>query len=135
MRADDRTRVHEDFLAERIGVVADAAYYSLLALTLLGVVLLGRSFWATRLGRALATSFLTALVLYGFVYYGNYRYRLPYEPLMIVVAATLVTRLWRSRRTISSPDFHDSADLEDPQVVEDDEDERVTSDREIRDLT
>lgn len=90
--------------AERIGVVADAAYYSLLAMTLLGALLLGRSFWATRLGRCIATSFITALVLYGFVYYGNYRYRLPYEPLMVVVAATLVTRLWRSRNTISTAD-------------------------------
>jgi hypothetical protein len=35
------------------------------------------------------------LVLYGFVYYGNYRYRLPYEPLMMVVAALVVDRGWR----------------------------------------
>jgi 4-amino-4-deoxy-L-arabinose transferase-like glycosyltransferase len=82
---------------ERIGVFADAAYYSLLTLTVLGVFLLGRSFWRAPIGRLITCSFVTALVLYGFVYYGNYRYRLPYEPLMIIVAATLLVRLWRWR--------------------------------------
>ena len=79
---------------ERIGVIADFGYYALLTLTLLGAVMLGRSFWGTRFGRVLIASFLTALFLYGFLYYGNYRYRLPYEPVMIVVAATLLTRMW-----------------------------------------
>ena len=88
---------------ERIGVVADAAYYSLLAFTLLGALVLGRSFWGTRAGRLIAASFLTALLLYGFLYYGNYRYRIPYEPLMIVVAATVVTRLWARRHDWAKP--------------------------------
>lgn len=50
--------------------------------------------------RCLAASFCTALFLYGFMYYGNYRYRLPFEPLMIVVASVLVTRLWQHRRDL-----------------------------------
>jgi 4-amino-4-deoxy-L-arabinose transferase-like glycosyltransferase len=83
---------------ERISVVADATYYGLLSLTLLGIALLGRQFWRGKLGRLIATSFFTALFLYGFLYYGNYRYRLPYEPLMIVVAATLLTRMWTQMR-------------------------------------
>jgi 4-amino-4-deoxy-L-arabinose transferase-like glycosyltransferase len=83
---------------ERIGVVADAAYYGLLTLTVLGMVMLGASFWGSRMGRVLTASFLTALFLYGFLYYGNYRYRLPYEPLMIVVTSTLLTRMWTSLR-------------------------------------
>jgi len=37
------------------------------------------------------------LFLYGFLYYGNYRYRLAYEPLMIVVAATFATQTWSRR--------------------------------------
>lgn len=86
--------------SERIGVLADFGYYSLLALTLLAVPMLGRPFWRTRFGRCAAVSFATALVLYGFVYYGNYRYRLPYEPLMIILSATLVTRMWQSRTTL-----------------------------------
>ena len=82
---------------ERIGVIADVGYYGLLTLTVLGVFLLGRGFWRSSIGRVVATSLLTALLLYGFLYYGNYRYRMPYEPMMIVVAATLVTRMFRSR--------------------------------------
>lgn len=82
---------------ERVGVVADAGWFGLLALTVVGGVVLGRRFWSRPIGRLAATSFLTALVLYGFVYYGNYRYRLPYEPLMLVVAATFVVEAWRRR--------------------------------------
>jgi 4-amino-4-deoxy-L-arabinose transferase-like glycosyltransferase len=83
--------------AERIGVVADLGYYGLLSLTVLGGIVLGRRFWASSIGRIVGASFVTALVLYGFVYYGNYRYRAPYEPLMVLVAATLVTSVFRAR--------------------------------------
>ena len=37
------------------------------------------------------------LVVYGFVYYGQFRYRLPMEPLMILVATPLVVSLWQAR--------------------------------------
>jgi len=83
---------------ERIGVLADVGYYGLLTLSLLGAVVLGRAFWGTRMGRVFAASFLTGLFLYGFLYYGNYRYRLPYEPLMVLVAATFLVRLWDWKR-------------------------------------
>lgn len=82
---------------ERVGVVADAGWFGLLALTVLGGVVLGRSFWSRPIGRLAATSFGTALFLYGFAYYGNYRYRLPYEPLMVVIAAAFVVQVWRWR--------------------------------------
>lgn len=88
--------------AERIGVIADAGYFSLLALTVLGGLWLGRSFWRTPVGRLIATSFLTALFLYGFLYYGNYRYRMPYTPMMIVVAATFLARSWTLRPSVRS---------------------------------
>jgi 4-amino-4-deoxy-L-arabinose transferase-like glycosyltransferase len=80
--------------AERIGVAADAGYYSLLAMTVLGGIWLGRAFWRMPVGRLIATSFVTALFLYGFLYYGNYRYRMPYTPMMIVVASTFLARIW-----------------------------------------
>ena len=86
---------------ERIGVLADIGYYGLLTLFLLGAVVLGGRFWRSRMGRVFAASLLTALFLYGFLYYGNYRYRLPYEPLMVLVAATFLTRLWAMRRVVS----------------------------------
>jgi hypothetical protein len=48
------------------------------------------------------------------VYYGNYRYRLPYEPLMVVVSAALVTRVFRSRELLGGAlqDRHEAADID-----------------------
>lgn len=87
-----------------VSVVADLAWFTLLALTLVGVVGLGRAVWRQRLMVGIATVFITLLVLYGFVYYGNYRYRLPYEPLMMVVAAVVVDRGWRGLRAARDAD-------------------------------
>ncbi len=97
---------------ERIGTVADFGYFGLLTLTLLGVVMLGRSFWGRPACRCIAVTFITLVVLYGFVYYGNYRYRLPYEPMMVVVAATLLVRMWQRRHEPErSPDQDPASDL------------------------
>jgi 4-amino-4-deoxy-L-arabinose transferase-like glycosyltransferase len=85
-----------------LGTVADAAWFALLALCLLGVFGLGRELWRTPLLRAIRVSFITALVLYGFLYYGNYRYRLPYEPLMMVVAALVFDRMWKALRNTTT---------------------------------
>ena len=82
---------------ERIGVLADAAYFALLAFTIFGSAVLGRGFWRRPVTRCIGASFVTALFLYGFLYYGNYRYRLAYEPLMIVVAATFATQACSQR--------------------------------------
>ncbi|MFP5486766.1 MAG: ArnT family glycosyltransferase [Acidimicrobiia bacterium] len=95
--AEGRPAPISSIWVERIGAVADAGWFGLLALTVVGGVVLGRRFWRQPIGRLAATSFATALVLYGFVYYGNYRYRLPYEPLMLVVAAAFLVAAWRGR--------------------------------------
>ena len=97
INADDEPAV-SPIDVERIGTIADFGYFSLLALTVLGAVMLGGSFWRRPACRCIAVGFLTLLFLYGFVYYGNYRYRLPYEPLMVVVAATLLVRMWQRVR-------------------------------------
>lgn len=83
---------------ERIGVLADLGWFGLLTLTVVGGFALGRGWWRQPIGRVAATSFTTALVLYGIVYYGNYRYRLPYEPLMVIVCSVFAARLaeWRA---------------------------------------
>lgn len=94
---EDRPGPLSPIWVERIGVVADAGWFGLLAITALGGVVLGRRFWSLPIGRLAATSFATALFLYGFAYYGNYRYRLPYEPLMVVVSAAFVVQVWRWR--------------------------------------
>lgn len=89
---------------ERIGTVADAAWFALVAFTALGVVGLGRAAWRQPMMRAIATSLATMLFLYGFLYYGNYRYRLPYTPLMIVVAALVLSRCWSALRAQTPSD-------------------------------
>jgi 4-amino-4-deoxy-L-arabinose transferase-like glycosyltransferase len=86
------------------GTVADAAWFSLLGLCLIGVVGLGRRAWRTPLMLGITTSFVTALVLYGFINYGNYRYHVPYEPLMMVVAALVLERGWQGLRAARATD-------------------------------
>lgn len=83
----------------RIGMnlVLDFAYYALLALTILAVILFGRAGWRQPVLRGIYTLGIIALVLYGFVFYGNPRYRAPLEPLMIVLVAPVLARLWDAR--------------------------------------
>jgi hypothetical protein len=83
----------------RVGmnVVLDFAYYALLALTIVAVIVLGRDGWRQRVLRGIFTLGIVSLVLYGFVFYGNPRYRAPLEPLMILLVTPLLTRLWDAR--------------------------------------
>ncbi len=80
-----------------MSVVLDFAYYALLALTIVAVILLGRDGWRQRVLRGIFTLGIVSLVLYGFLFYGNPRYRAPLEPLMIVLITPLLTRLWDAR--------------------------------------
>ena len=88
---------------ERIGTAADAAWFALVACTALGVVGLGRAAWRQPMLRVIAVNLGTMLFLYGFLYYGNYRYRLPYTPMMIVVAAMVLAKTWDALRSTPSP--------------------------------
>jgi hypothetical protein len=87
-----------------VDVAADVAYYALLAATLASVVLFGRRLWRDRVLRGALAMLGAAVVLYGFVYYGNFRYRVPLEPLMMLVAAPLVAAgsdgRWNLRATL-----------------------------------
>ena len=93
-----------------IRVLADFGYYALLALTVLAVGFNLRRLWRERVSRAILLLFAESLVLYGFVYYGNYRYRFPLEPLMLVLAAPLLVRAWQLREHL----FAARTALEDP---------------------
>jgi 4-amino-4-deoxy-L-arabinose transferase-like glycosyltransferase len=84
-----------------IRVVADFTYYGLLAATLVSILLFWRELWRRPVARGALVMFAGALFLFGFVYYGNYRYRVPLEPLMILVAAPLLVRAWDLRRRSS----------------------------------
>jgi hypothetical protein len=80
-----------------LGVVADVAWYGLLGLFVLALVILWPELWRNPLGRAGIALTAISLFLYGFVLYGNFRYRMPLEPVMILLAAPLVTRVWERR--------------------------------------
>jgi 4-amino-4-deoxy-L-arabinose transferase-like glycosyltransferase len=77
---------------------ADVFWYALLAATLASAVLFGRRLWRDPALRGMLAFMAITIPLYGFVYYGNFRYRIPLEPLMIVVAAAGAQLAWRRRR-------------------------------------
>jgi hypothetical protein len=88
----------------RLEVAANVGYYGLLTLTVISVALLRRDLWRRPITRAALAAIITSLVLYGFLYFGSYRYRFPLEPLMILVATPLLTRVWRARPALSHAD-------------------------------
>jgi 4-amino-4-deoxy-L-arabinose transferase-like glycosyltransferase len=85
-----------------VGTVADAAWFMLLGLFVVGLIAFRRRMWREPLLLAISVSVATALVLYGFLYYGNYRYHLQYEPLMAVVAALVLDRMWTALRNTTT---------------------------------
>jgi hypothetical protein len=66
-------------------VLADVTWYALLAGFVLTLVLRRRHLRAPWVRAALVLPALS-LVLYGVILYGNFRYRIPYEPLLVLVA-------------------------------------------------
>jgi 4-amino-4-deoxy-L-arabinose transferase-like glycosyltransferase len=71
--------------------LANLASYGLLVLLFVSLVLAGRSLWRIPAMRAILVFLALAVPLYGFVYYGNVRYRVPLEPLMLLVVAGALT--------------------------------------------
>jgi hypothetical protein len=87
-------------LIRPIRISADVFWFALLAVTIAAVVVLRRELWRQRATRGTLALFVVALVAYGFVYYGNYRYRAPLEPLMLLVSAPLLVRGWNRVRPL-----------------------------------
>jgi Glycosyltransferase family 87 len=81
------------------GVLGDAFDYFLIFVTLAAVAVLGaRRLWRFHPIMRGALAYLVAsLVTYGIVYYGQFRYRLGMEPMMILVATPLLLAVWRDR--------------------------------------
>lgn len=73
--------------------LADIGSYALIALLLAAVLWCGRALWRNPAMRAMLAFLATAVPLYGFIYYGNVRYRVPLEPLMLLVVAAALTRV------------------------------------------
>jgi hypothetical protein len=84
------------------GVIADVAWYGLLALFALALLLLWPVLWRNPLGRAGIALTVLSLFLYGFVLYGNFRYRMPLEPVMIMLVAPLLVGVWERRALLTA---------------------------------
>ena len=83
----------------RLGILADVGYYTLLTTFVASLAVFGKALWRRRVILRGALAYIgVALVMYGFVFYGGFRYRAPLEPLMLLVAAPLVARLATLRK-------------------------------------
>jgi 4-amino-4-deoxy-L-arabinose transferase-like glycosyltransferase len=84
------------------GVLGDAGGYFVLFVCLASLVILGaRRLWRLHPGmRALLAYLALCLVNYGIVYYGQWRYKIPMEPFMLLVATPLLVGAWNQRRNI-----------------------------------
>jgi 4-amino-4-deoxy-L-arabinose transferase-like glycosyltransferase len=80
-------------------VLGDGFDYFLIFAALAALVLLGaRRLWRLDpIMRGVLAYLAASLVTYGFIYYGQFRYRLSLEPLLILVATPLLLALWRGR--------------------------------------
>jgi 4-amino-4-deoxy-L-arabinose transferase-like glycosyltransferase len=87
--------------AVRLNTLADFGGYALFTAFVVSLVVFGQALWRRRPILRGALLYLAAsAVLYGFVFFGFFRYLAGLEPLMLLVAAPLVARLWslRARR-------------------------------------
>jgi 4-amino-4-deoxy-L-arabinose transferase-like glycosyltransferase len=82
--------------------LADALGYFLFWVTLASLVVLGpRRLWRSAPVMQGVLAYLAlCLVNYGFVYYGQWRYRIPMEPLMVLVAAPFLVWVWERRAAL-----------------------------------
>ena len=83
-------------------VLADAFGYFLLFVTLASLILIGpRRLWRMHPAMRGVLAYLAlCLFNYGVVYYGAWRYRIPMEPFMVIVATPLLVRVWARRRAL-----------------------------------
>lgn len=84
-------------------VLGDAFSYFLLFVTLVSLIVVGpRTLWRRHPGMRGVLAYLAlCLVNYGVIYYGQWRYRIPMEPLMILIAAPLLVRIWAQRGALA----------------------------------
>jgi 4-amino-4-deoxy-L-arabinose transferase-like glycosyltransferase len=83
-------------------VLGDAGDYLVILLALAALVVLGaRRLWRlSPIMRGVLAYLAASLFTYGLLYYGQFRYRLPMEPLMIVVATPLLVAIGWSRHEL-----------------------------------
>ena len=91
--------------AERLGTIADMGWFVLLTLFVSSLLVFGRSVLKNSILRAILAYMTISLLLYVVVLYGQFRYHVPVEPLMMLVAAPVVAQLVAVRqRRLNPPD-------------------------------
>jgi 4-amino-4-deoxy-L-arabinose transferase-like glycosyltransferase len=83
-----------------VGTLADIGSSALIVAVIAAAAAFGRTLWRSPAMRGALTFIALAIPLYGFVYYGNVRYRVPLEPLMILVVAPAAAAIWAERHRI-----------------------------------
>jgi 4-amino-4-deoxy-L-arabinose transferase-like glycosyltransferase len=92
--------------AGRFTTLANIGGYALLVAFFASLVVFGKALWRRRpILRGALVYLAISAVLYGFVFFGFFRYLAALEPLMLLVAAPLAARLWtlRAQRVGSAP--------------------------------
>lgn len=86
--------------ADRLALVGDVGWYLLLTGFLVSLVVFGRSMLRNGVLRACLAYIAASLFLFGVVLYGQFRYHIPIEPMMVLITAPLVSQLvaFRKRR-------------------------------------
>jgi 4-amino-4-deoxy-L-arabinose transferase-like glycosyltransferase len=85
-------------LGTPLEVVADVAWYAFLAAFALAAWRSGGRWVREPWARAALVLPALALGLYGVALYGNFRYRVPYEPLLALLTAAALVPAWEQRR-------------------------------------
>ena len=84
--------------AVRLNTLADIGGYAVFTAFVASLVVFGKALWRRRpILRGALVYLLISAVLYGFVFFGFFRYLAGLEPLMLLVAAPLIARLWSLR--------------------------------------
>ena len=84
--------------ADRLATIGDIGWYLLLTGLIASIVVFGRSMLRNSVLRACAAYMTGSLLLFSIVLYGQFRYHIPLEPLMILLTAPLVAQLVAVRR-------------------------------------
>ena len=85
-------------LSRPLEALADVAWYALLAAFALAAWRSGRRWLREAWSRAALVLPACAVVLYGVLLYGNFRYRIPYEPLLALLTAAALVPAWERWR-------------------------------------
>lgn len=84
--------------SNRLGAIGDLGWYMLLTAFIASIAVFGRSMMRNSVLRAIAAYLAISLLLFGFILFGQFRYHIPIEPMMVLATAPLVAQLAAIRR-------------------------------------